>query len=456
MNSFVRALAGSGTLGKVARGVSWTVIGFSASQLLRFAANLALTRLLFPDAFGLMALVQVFVTGLVMLSDVGLGQSIMQNKRGDDRAFLDTAWTIQVARGFVLWVATCLCALPLAKLYGEPLLAQLLPVAGLSLILAGLNPTRIWTANRHLQLGKLIAIDLVNQIIGVIILIALAWWTKSVWSLVIGGVVSSATYLALTHATLPGQADRFRWEADAAHELLHFGKWLFLSSALAFMIAQSDRAILGLYLSMESLGIYNIGYFLASFPLLLGGAIVGKIFLPLYREKPPAASPDNFQKIRRLRFLITGVLMATLLVLVCIAVQLVSFLYDPRYAMAGGVVVIMGCAQIVQLIGLTYDQAALAAGDSRRFSLLFAVRAALHLSLFITGFELGGVPGAIAGQALAMILFHPFIIWLARLHGVWDPLHDAAFVLVGAIGGAVALFINWDAVIALQALQTRP
>ena len=85
------ASCGAGTFGRVARGLSWTVVGFSASQVLRFAANLALTRLLFPDAFGLMALVQVFVTGLVMFSDVGLGQSVMQNKRGDEDDFLNTA-----------------------------------------------------------------------------------------------------------------------------------------------------------------------------------------------------------------------------------------------------------------------------------------------------------------------------------------------------------------------------
>lgn len=454
MNSYVRALTATGTLGKVARGVSWTVVGFTASQVLRFAANLALTRLLFPDAFGLMALVQVFVTGLVMFSDVGLGQSIMQNKRGDDDDFLDTAWTIQVARGFVLWAGTCALAIPLANLYGEPMLAQLLPVAGLSLVIAGFNPMRIWSANRHLHLGRLVAIDLINQVIGAVVLIALAWWTKSVWALVVGGVFSAVTYLAFTHAYLPGRTSKFRWETSAAHELLHFGKWLFLSSALAFLIAQGDRGILGLYLSMESLGVYNIGYFLASFPILLGGAIVGKVFLPLYREKPPSASSDNFRNVRRLRFLITAALMSSLLMLVLVGVKLVSLLYDPRYAMAGGVVVIIGCAQIMQVIGLTYDQAALAAGDSRRFFLLFAVRAVLHLSLFVAGLELGGVPGAIAGQALAMILFHPLIIWLARLHGVWDPLHDATFVLVGMLGGAVALWVNWDAVVALQGLQT--
>ena len=451
MKSIFQVLTGAGTFGRVARGVSWTVIGYSAAQVLRLAVNLALTRLLFPEAFGLMALVQVFVTGLVMFSDVGLGQSVMQNKRGDDEDLLNTAWTIQVIRGFCLWAGTCLIALPLAHLYSEPSLAQLLPVAGLSLVIAGFNPTRIWSANRHLLLGRITALDLINQVIGAVVLIALAWMTNSVWALVIGGVVSSLTYLALTHVLLPGNGNRFRWEPAAVQDLVHFGKWLFLSTALGFVFAQGDRAVLGLYLSMEMLGIYNIGYFLASFPLLLGGAIVGRIFLPLYRERPPSASADNFDKVRRFRFLITSGLMAGLLLMAILGVYLVNLLYDPRYEAAGAIVVLIASAQITQVIGLTYDQSALAAGDSRRFFILIAVRALVHLAFFVIGLTIGGILGAIAGQALALIVIHPLIIWLARLHGVWDPLHDAIFATIGIVGAALALWLNWDAVMALGA-----
>ncbi len=441
----------SGTFGRVARGLSWTVVGFTASQVLRFAANLALTRLLFPEAFGLMALVQVYVTGLVMFSDVGLGQSVMQNKRGDEDDFLNTAWTIQVIRGFFLWVGTWLLALPLAALYGEPSLGQLLPAAGLSLIVAGFNPTRIWSANRHLLLGRITALDLINQLIGASVLIFLAWMTQSVWALVIGGVLSSLSYLALTHVFLPGKGNTFRWEPEAAHEIVHFGKWLLLSTALGFVFAQGDRAVLGLYLSMEMLGIYNIGYFLASFPLLLGGAIVARIFLPLYREKPPSASRDNFEKVRRFRFLITSGLMAALLAMAFLGSYLVDVLYDPRYAAAGSIVVLIASAQLTQLIGLTYDQSALAAGDSRNFFTLIAVRACVHLALFVLGLKLGGLVGAIAGQALALIAIHPLIIWLARKHGVWDPWHDATFAVIGITGAALALWFNWDAIAVLGA-----
>jgi len=88
---------------RVMRGAAFTSGGFVLSQGMRFASNLILARLLFPEAFGLMAL----MTGLTMLSDTGVPQSIMQNKRGEDPDFLNTAWTLNLMRGVVLWLIAC-------------------------------------------------------------------------------------------------------------------------------------------------------------------------------------------------------------------------------------------------------------------------------------------------------------------------------------------------------------
>lgn len=134
------------------------------------------------------------------------------------------------------------------------------------------------------------------------------------------------------------------------------------------MVAQGDRVILGKYLSLDLLGIYNIGYFLASFPLLLGNSVIGRVLIPLYRERPPAASQENFSKLRTMRFGLTGGIVCMLIVMAFSGVAVVGILYDPRFAAAGPIVVLIACMQIPQVIGMTYDQAALAAGDSRRFS----------------------------------------------------------------------------------------
>ncbi len=445
-------LRGEGLFARVARSSAWAIFGYGTSQAIRLASNLILTRLLFPEAFGMMALVTVFMVGLAQFSDIGIGPAIMQNRRGDEPDFLNTAWTIQVVRSVGLWLGTWALAWPVASFYGEPMLAQLLPVAGVSLLIGGFNPTKLETANRHLALGRVIQLDLVSQIAGIAATVLLAWATGSIWALVLGVIIGTISRLLLAHLMLPGKSNRFLWERSAARELVHFGKWIFLSTACGFLIAQGDRLVLGKYLSLELLGIYNVGYFLASFPVYLGNAVAWRILIPLYRERPPAEAPENFRKIRLLRLLLTGFLLTILLGFAFFGRILVEVLYDPRYIAAGAILVVAGVTQIPLVIGMTYDQAALAAGDSRRFSLLLAVRGVVQTAFLLIGAETAGLIGALAGQGLALVLVYPLVVWLARRYGAWDPLHDLVYGLTGLGFGALALWLQWDAVAALAAM----
>jgi O-antigen/teichoic acid export membrane protein len=195
-----------------------------------------------------MALVTMLLVGLTLFSDMGVGPAIMQSKRGDDPDFLNTAWTVQILRGVGLWLAACVVAYPAALFYDQPLIAQLLPVASLFLLLAGLEPTRVDTAYRHLLLGRLTALDLIATISGIVMMLAFAAVTKSVWAF--GGVGTAAIRLALMWLFMPGQGNRLRWEKAAGHELLQFGFWIFLSSVCGFLVSQGDKAVLGKYLTI--------------------------------------------------------------------------------------------------------------------------------------------------------------------------------------------------------------
>lgn len=451
MTSSLETPARSGLFARALRGSAIVAMGYIGGQAMRLASNLILTRLLFPEAFGLMALVTVVMIGLTMFSDVGIGPAILGDKRGDDPRFLDTAWTIQVVRGGLLWLITCALAWPLGVFYRAPDLAQLLPVAGVTLLIAGFNPTRIETANRHLALGRVTLLDLASQAVGIAVMVALSIATQSVWALVWGNIAGALVKLGLMTAYLPGHRNRLGWDRTAAAGLIRFGGWIFLSTACGFLLMQGDKAILGRYLSLESLGLYNIGYFLASFPMLLTAAVVGRIFIPVYREVAADGSDRVRRRLRRMRFGMTGIVFALLVAMAIGGVPLVGLLYDPRYAAAGAVVVTIACVQLPQLLVATYDTAALAAGDSRGFFVVSALRAGVQTGLFLAGAELGGLPLALAGQALAGVLTAPASIALARRHGVQDWLHDVTFALLSC---CLAIFTLWLQISQVRILQT--
>ena len=450
MNALRRAIGGESLLARALRSAGLTIFGFGTNQFLRLASNLILTRLLFPEAFGMMALITVFLMGLNMFSDVGVTPAIMQSDRGDDEDFLNTAWTIQVIRGISLFAVACVIAWPVSWFYGAAELALMLPVSALTLIITGFNPTWIDQANRHLRLGRVTALDIFNQIVGIVTAIGLAWWWQSVWALVVSGVIGALVQLLLFNLFLPGARNRFRWEKAAAHELINFGKWIFLSTVAGFALSQSDKLLIGKYLPLDQFGVYNIGYFLASFPLLMGGVLVRRILIPIYREWPPNQSDENFRKLRKMRFVVSGALLTLLAVLALGGVWIVDLLYDPRYGVAGAVTVVIACAQIPQVIALTYDQAALAAGDSRRFFVLAASKAAMMVLCLFVGLEMAGLLGALIGQGVAMVLAYPVVIWLSRSTGAWDQMHDLVLALAGLGLIALALWVNGDAIAVLS------
>jgi len=115
-------------------------------------------------------------------------------------------------------------------------------------------------------------------------------------------------------------------------------------------------------------------------------------------------------------------------------------------------VVVIACALIPQVIGMTYDQAALAAGDSKRFFVFSGSRAVIQVVLLLIGVIHFGLLGAMVSMGVAMLFVYPVLVWLARVHGAWDPAHDLVAGLAGAALIAAALWLHWPVVTALAGL----
>ena len=446
---FREMFLGESLTARVVRSSSLAMGGFAFSQGLRLLSNLLLTRILFPEAFGLMALVMVLLSGLSMFSDVGTSQAIQQSKRGDEAIFLNTAFSIQIARGVLLFLLGCAFAYPVSRFYGEAVLFPMIMVASVQFLFSGFMPTRVETANRHLLVGRLTMIDMASQVISLLIMLALALWLRSVWALVLGGLIGTANKVMLSHFFLPGEKNRIAWDPTAFQELFHFGKWIFLSTAFGFIISQGDRLILGKFLALDDFGVYVIGFFLGSFPLMVGAAFNGQLLIPVYRDRPPRQSRENFLKLRKLRTTVSAIIFVLLAILAFIGPWLVDVMYDDRYLSAGVIVVLLSCFSFPVVVGMTYDAAALAAGKSSYFFFLSCMSATLTVIGLYFGVQWGGLVGALVGKMLGTVATYPIIVWLAWRLGVWDALHDLAFALIGLAIATAALWWHWPSIVGL-------
>lgn len=438
--------SGEGLRSRVIRGTAISLAGTGGQQLLRLLSNLILTRLLFPEAFGLMALIQTFIVGLQMFSDIGVRPSIIQNKRGEDPDFLNTAWTVQIIRGVVLWLVSCALAWPLSVFYDEPQILGLMPVVGLSALIAGFSTTKTAVANRKFKLGRQTVIGLCTQALGIVVMIGLAWIWPSVWALVIGSLISGLAGVLAGHRFMEGIPNRLRWDSSAARDLLSFGRFIFVSTLAGFFINQGDKLFLGKFVSLGDLGVYNIAFFMAGFPGTLGGMIAARILFPLYREIRPSQNAGNRAKIRRARNLLTGSLVLMFGGLALIGVPLIDLLYDDRYAGAGSMLIIMALMQIPNALVMGNNQLLLAEGDSRRFSHLVVVRGIAYFLMLFLSFWLLGLLGVLLTKGLVIVLTYPMQQrFLARYKGTDIP-RDALFALFGIGVAVLAVWINWTSV----------
>lgn len=413
-------------------GTVWTLVGYGASQILRFGSNLILTRLLFPELFGLIALVNIFIVGLHLFSDIGIGPSIIQNKRGDDPDFLNTAWTLQIIRGFALWFFCLLIAWPLAEFYGEPRLSWLIPVVGLNTIISGFNSTALFTLNRQMAISQLAIFELGGQIISLTVMIVWAWFNPTIWALVIGSLVSTSIQMMWSHRLIPGSSNRLSWDQDAVNNLFSFGGWIFISTAGTFLAEQTDRLILGKLLSLEMLGVYGIAFVLSDIPRQVILAISGKVIFPALSKLADFPREILRAKILQNRQPILIVSALVLAVLVGFGDILISALYDKRYVQATWMLPLLALGIWPRVLTQTSDPSLFAIGKPRyvaygSFLKFFFILIGLPL-----GFYLMGLTGAVAVVALNDLPFYGAVtygLWREGLTAVVQDIKATALLL---------------------------
>jgi O-antigen/teichoic acid export membrane protein len=304
-------------------------------MVLRFVSSLVLSRLLFPEAFGLAVTVGLVSAGLIMISNVGITQSIIQSPNGDKSEYLNTGWTVSAIRGVVLWLAAVVLAYPVASLLNEPQLIALLPVGCLGVLVAGFASTSLITLRRNLNVRPILALEVYSQILTFALNVLLAWWFESVWGLIVASLVGNLFSTIGSHFLKVGYRNRFQWHAPSWQEMYRYGRWIQASSAMSFTSTQADRLLLAHYIGMSSLGVYNFASMLAeaisSAVIRITHGVLFPLFSQISRDEP-AELTRRYYKIR----LRTDAL--TLLPLGCIAASsqlIVDIMFDDRYAAAG-------------------------------------------------------------------------------------------------------------------------
>ena len=437
---------------RILRAGVWTLGGHVAGQFLRLASNLIMTRLLVPEMFGIMVLANVIMVGLALFSDIGLNQGIIQCKRGGDPAYLNTAWSVQILRGALIW-ATALGIggglyllgkgewLPLGSVYADPILPFVIVALSFNALISGFTSTRIATANRNLAMGRVTLVELISQLAGMVCMIGWALIDRSIWALVLGALFAGVLRVFLSHTIVPGEKNRLHWDRDAFAEIFGFGKWIFLTSIIGFLAANGDRVILGWLVDPATLGLYAIAFFLVSALQEAFSKFIGNVAFPALSEvvRERRASLKSVYYKFRLPMDIATLVSAGLLF--SAGHLLIQVLYDSRYQDAGHMIEILA----ISLFGIRFSlagQCFLAMGLPK---LLIPIYIAWFSALFLLmplAYEIWNLEGALWIAGGSMLFSLPVTVYQKIRYGLFDLKHELIVLPLLGVGYLLGVGLN--------------
>ena len=267
----------------------WTFVTEVAAKIVTPVTNMFLARLLTPDAFGIMATIQMVLAFAEMLADAGFQKFVVQHEYGDDvekeESILVTIYT-NVVLSFVVWLCIVFFREEIATLAGSPGLGFALAVASCAVPMVAFCSVQLAVMRRNFEFKKLLYFRLVMVVEPLLVAVPLAYLGYGYWALIIGFV---GGYVVQSLAVLFGSSVRLRWSYSfqRLREMFSFSAWSFVEAVFIWLSVWADVLMLSKVLSSYYLGIYRMS-------VISVGALLG-IFAN-------AVTPVLYSALSRLQF----------------------------------------------------------------------------------------------------------------------------------------------------------
>ncbi|MGC0225961.1 oligosaccharide flippase family protein [Pseudooceanicola nitratireducens] len=429
---------------------AWSVAQLTTNYTFRLASNLVMTRLLVPEAFGIMALISAILAAFTLFSDIGLARSVIRDPDGEDPHYLRVAWTVQVVRSFYVMAGVLLSALgvwllapslaPVGTIYADERLPGLLALVSLAPLLQGLSSTNRFVAQRKFKNARLFATALCTQISAISMQITLALIWPTVWALLFGLLTRYVVGGFLSHIVFEGPTMRFRWDKAIVSRLWKFGKFLMASSSLTFAANYADRFILASLLGSGGFGLYAISQIWSEAAKTLVNRLATQVGFPAIGEVIRTRPNEVARLFKRFQRIIDLYCVLAFLALYLFGPYLIDILYSTEYSEAGNYLSLMSLA-LLTIRFETINTLILNLGNSKFMMLVSGIRAASMLIFLPLGYNILGVPGAILAVGLNPLSSFPYTFQLIRpvlgtSYTVWQAVWVVATIATASLAYA--------------------
>lgn len=258
----------------------WKFAERIAAQLVTLVVSVILARLLDPSHYGVIAIVNIFITlANVFVSD-GFGSALIQKKDSDALDFSSVLY-FNIAFSLLLYFILFFSAPLISKFYGDgyEILSPVLRVLSLRLILSAINSVQQAYVSKHMIFKKFFWATLIGTILSAIVGITMAYTGFGVWALVAQYLTNTTVNTIVLNLTLK-KKPLFAFSLERLKGLVGFGARILGTNLLIHGYQELRALIIGKIYSPEDLAFYDKG---KQFPNILVTNIntsIGAVLFP--------------------------------------------------------------------------------------------------------------------------------------------------------------------------------
>jgi lipopolysaccharide exporter len=438
-------LSSDGLKARVFRGGIWLGAGSMTEQVFRFTRNMILARLLAPEAFGIMAIINSTSAIIQCLTEVGVKEGLIQNPNGDKEEYAGAAWWLAFGRSLLIYVVLFAAAPFLARFYHNADLRGLFRVATLGVIFEGSMSTAAYVALKHMKFSRWAIVNHGGAIVGVLTALGLSYFIRDVWALAIGLLVESVGRFIFSYIVCP-YLPPISWNGHAMRDLLHFSRGVFGMPLLNLIFMRADVFVLGKLYSSTDLGLYAMAIYLVQTPTVFIINVLAQTLMPTF-----AHVQQEPERVNRILLQITSVIfivgMPGLIFLIFSGHSVLTLVYGQRYGAGSMAMVLAAGVALLNIANNQITSVFYASGAPQLHRRCVAVMAVLIVVLIYPFVRIFGMFG---GQVAALIcIIAGYLFQIERIrHLTGLKLADyRKSVMLGSVislsGAAVYLAATW-------------
>ncbi|SBT11696.1 lipopolysaccharide biosynthesis protein [Vibrio celticus] len=248
-----------------------SILGKFLIYAVQFSALAIYARLFSPEQFGVIASIQVFVIFFQMLSDVGIGPAIINEKSFNSNQ-RDGVFTVTFVLGLALGMLFYFCSYFLNSLYGGYEYQSIAMIVSVSIVFYSLSIVPIASLNKDAQFVRIAKSESIAELISLFFVYFLFLADFGVLALAAKSLLQSLFRFFLIHHqsknTSMGRA-RLGREVQHIKQLASFAGYQFGFNFINYFSRNLDNVLIAKYFGMSAVGVYEKSYQLMRYPLMV-------------------------------------------------------------------------------------------------------------------------------------------------------------------------------------------